>query len=177
MASRSPTRTIAAIFEKHSTQKSSTSKCAIPNFQKLTDHDHHSYYDATTDIYLESWGESFHLCRFPRGPEKKALAMARHEHHIAAMTGIRPGMKVLDVGCGVGGPAREIAAFGNCHVVGLNNNPYQVKKGMELCEKYKMSNMVEFEVGDFMVSLFSLRVSGGTVAWSNSGGAGRKAST
>ncbi|KAF2867539.1 S-adenosyl-L-methionine-dependent methyltransferase [Massariosphaeria phaeospora] len=108
------------------------------------------YYDATTDIYLESWGQSFHMCRFPRGPEQKAMAIARHEHYIANMTGLRPGMKVLDVGCGVGGPAKELAVFANCHVTGLNNNGYQVKKATELARKDGLENMVDFVQGDFM---------------------------
>ena len=30
------------------------------------------------------------------------------------------------MGCGVGGPAREIARFSEAHVTGLNNNAYQV---------------------------------------------------
>jgi sterol 24-C-methyltransferase len=112
-----------------------------------------SYYDATTDIYLEAWGESFHFCRFPRGPEPKAAAMARYEHYVAHMMGLRPGMRVLDVGCGVGGPAKEIAAFSNCSVVGLNNNGYQVRKAEELAKKDGMEKTVEFVKGDFMVRL------------------------
>jgi cyclopropane fatty-acyl-phospholipid synthase-like methyltransferase len=36
------------------------------------------------------------------------------------------GQKILDVGCGVGGPAREVARFSGAHVTGLNNNAYQV---------------------------------------------------
>jgi sterol 24-C-methyltransferase len=39
--------------------------------------------------------------------------------------GIQPGDVVLDVGCGVGGPAREIAHYVDCNVVGINNNDYQ----------------------------------------------------
>ena len=39
-------------------------------------------------------------------------------------------MKVLDVGCGVGGPAREIATFSGCHVTGLNNNAYQASMAL-----------------------------------------------
>jgi hypothetical protein len=39
--------------------------------------------------------------------------------------GVQAGDVVLDVGCGVGGPAREISAFTDCNVVGLNNNDYQ----------------------------------------------------
>jgi cyclopropane fatty-acyl-phospholipid synthase-like methyltransferase len=44
---------------------------------------------------------------------------------MANKLGIKPGEVVLDVGCGVGGPAREIAIFTDCNVVGLNNNDYQ----------------------------------------------------
>ena len=44
---------------------------------------------------------------------------------MAMKLGIQPGDVVLDVGCGVGGPAREIAVYTDCNVVGLNNNDYQ----------------------------------------------------
>jgi len=44
---------------------------------------------------------------------------------MAMKLGIQPGEVVLDVGCGVGGPAREMAIFTDCNVVGLNNNDYQ----------------------------------------------------
>lgn len=48
-------------------------------------------------------------------------AIARHEHYLASQTGLKPGMRVLDVGCGVGGPAREIARFADVEIVGCNN--------------------------------------------------------
>lgn len=35
-------------------------------------------------------------------------------------------MNVLDVGCGVGGPAREIAKFTGAHITGITINEYQV---------------------------------------------------
>ena len=43
--------------------------------------------------------------------------------------------QVLDVGCGVGGPLREIALFSGSQVTGLNNNDYQIKKGTEYNRK------------------------------------------
>lgn len=39
---------------------------------------------------------------------------------------VRPGSKVLDCGCGVGGPMRNIAVFGDCEVQGITINQYQV---------------------------------------------------
>lgn len=38
---------------------------------------------------------------------------------------VRPGSKVLDVGCGVGGPMRNISVFGDCEVQGITINQYQ----------------------------------------------------
>lgn len=66
------------------------------------------------------------------------------------MMSLRPGMRVLDVGCGIGGPAREIARFADCNVVGITISPYQVKHA----EKYTAEDgfpdgQLEFVEGDF----------------------------
>lgn len=61
-------------------------------------------------------------------------------------------MTVLDVGCGVGGPAREIAKFTGCNVVGLNNNDYQIERATQYAVKEGLSDQLKFVKGDFMVS-------------------------
>lgn len=60
-------------------------------------------------------------------------------------------MKVLDVGCGVGGPAREIAKFTGCHVTGLNNNDYQIDRAAYYAAKEGLADQLDFVKGDFMV--------------------------
>lgn len=67
------------------------------------------------------------------------------------MLNLEPGMKVLDVGSGVGGPAREIAAFADCHVLGLNNNTYQIERARKHIRDAGLESKVEFVKGDFMV--------------------------
>ena len=69
--------------------------------------------------------------------------------------GIKEGMKVLDVGCGVGGPAREIAKFTGAHITGLNNNDYQIDRATHYAAKEGLSNQLTYVKGDFMVSTFS----------------------
>ncbi|CAM9021869.1 unnamed protein product [Wickerhamomyces anomalus] len=64
--------------------------------------------------------------------------------------GIKEGWKVLDVGCGVGGPAREIARFTGAHITGLNNNDYQIEKANYYARKFKLDNQLNFVKGDFM---------------------------
>lgn len=65
--------------------------------------------------------------------------------------GLKEGMKVLDVGCGVGGPAREIAKFTDCNIVGLNNNDYQIERATRYAAKEGLSDKLSFTKGDFMV--------------------------
>ncbi len=60
-------------------------------------------------------------------------------------------MKVLDVGCGVGGPAREIAKFTGAHVTGLNNNDYQIERATHYAAKEGLSHQLAYVKGDFMV--------------------------
>ena len=63
-------------------------------------------------------------------------------------------MKVLDVGCGVGGPAREIAKFTGAHITGLNNNDYQIERATHYAHKEELSNQLKYVKGDFMQMSF-----------------------
>ncbi|KAK5002728.1 Delta(24)-sterol C-methyltransferase, partial [Elasticomyces elasticus] len=107
------------------------------------------YYNLATDLYEYGWGQSFHFCRFAYG-EPFMQAIARHEHYLAHVMGLRDNMKVLDVGCGVGGPAREIVKFSGVNVVGLNNNDYQIERATRYAEKEGLSHKLSFTKGDFM---------------------------
>lgn len=59
-------------------------------------------------------------------------------------------MKVLDVSCGIGGPMREIARYSGAHVVGLNNNAYQVARAEEANRKEGLAALCTLLHGDFM---------------------------
>ncbi|KAJ0323533.1 hypothetical protein COL922a_013715 [Colletotrichum nupharicola] len=106
-------------------------------------------YNLATDLYEYAWGASFHFCRFAYG-EAFSRAIARHEHYLAHNVGLKGGMKVLDVGCGVGGPAREMVKFTGCHVTGLNINQYQVQRATNCAAKEGLSHKLDFVQGDFM---------------------------
>ena len=67
------------------------------------------------------------------------------------MMNIQKDMKVLDVGCGVGGPAREIAKFTGAYITGLNLNDYQIERAQNYTLKQKMADQVRFVQGNFMV--------------------------
>lgn len=63
---------------------------------------------------------------------------------------LKPGMRVLDVGCGVGGPAREIARFSDVNIIGLNNNEFQIGRARKYTKDAGLENQVQFTKGDFM---------------------------
>lgn len=77
-------------------------------------------------------------------------AIARHEHYLASMMNLRPGMRVLDIGCGIGGPAREIARFADVEIVGINNNEFQVGRARQKTARAGLSDQVSFVKGNFM---------------------------
>ena len=66
------------------------------------------HHTLASDLYELGWGESFHFCPFEKG-ESFAAGMRRHERYISDRLGLKPGLKILDAGCGVAGPMREIA--------------------------------------------------------------------
>ncbi|KAJ6481749.1 delta-sterol C-methyltransferase [Mycena sanguinolenta] len=106
------------------------------------------FYDAVTQLYEYSWGDSFHFCRFFKG-ESFAAAQARHEHYLASQIGLRPGMRVLDVGCGVGGPARTIARFADVQITGISINEFQVQRARKYTQAAGLDNQITFVQGDF----------------------------
>ncbi|KAI9472299.1 MAG: S-adenosyl-L-methionine-dependent methyltransferase [Benjaminiella poitrasii] len=108
-----------------------------------------AYYNLATDFYEYGWGKSFHFCRFYPGEEFNS-AMKRHEYYLANRLGVEPGMKVLDAGCGVGGPARAIAHLTGANIIGLNNNAYQVEKARQYAIQEDLGDKLEFVKGDFM---------------------------
>ncbi|KAJ5257145.1 ERGosterol biosynthesis methyltransferase [Penicillium angulare] len=126
-------------------ETSDTREARRKEYATLTRH----YYNLATDLYEYGWAQSFHFCRFSKGEAFKQ-ALARHEHYLALKMGIQEGQHVLDVGCGVGGPAREIAKFIGCNVLGLNNNDYQIERATKYAQSEGLADRVGFTKGDFM---------------------------
>ena len=54
------------------------------------------------------------------------------------------------MGCGVGGPARNISRLAECHVTGINNNDYQIGRGNKINQRQGLAHRVSFVKGDFM---------------------------
>ena len=73
-----------------------------------------------------------------------ALATAE----LAASAGLDPSTQVLDLGCGIGGPARYLAATFGCKVTGVDLSPSFIDAATYLTERCGLSDRVSFQVGD-----------------------------
>lgn len=69
---------------------------------------------------------------------------------IAGLTQISSDMAVVDVGCGVGGPARYLASTFGCHVQGIDLTPSFVEAANFLTGLVGLSDKVSFENGSAM---------------------------
>jgi sterol 24-C-methyltransferase len=107
------------------------------------------YYNLVTDFYEYGWGQSFHFAPRFKGESFEA-SIARHEYWLAAQLRLKPGMKVLDIGCGIGGPMRAIARFSGATIIGVNNNEYQIKRGTKQNEDARLADRCSFLKADFM---------------------------
>ena len=98
---------------------------------------------------MSGWSNHFHYTPF--APQDTiTTAMHFYEHRFALVMGLRPGMKVLDLGCGVGAPAREIAKFIGCQIVGISINQRQLDLAVEMTAQDGLSHLCTFVKGDFL---------------------------
>jgi tocopherol O-methyltransferase len=95
------------------------------------------YYDTTLDLYEQLWGEHVHHGYWDPGERPdadgadRATATDRLVHELVAYAGIPAGVRVLDVGCGIGGPALYLAGALGCTVEGITLSAAQAARATE----------------------------------------------
>uniref|UniRef100_A0A7S0YYQ9 SAM-dependent methyltransferase Erg6/SMT-type domain-containing protein n=2 Tax=Hemiselmis tepida TaxID=464990 RepID=A0A7S0YYQ9_9CRYP len=114
-------------------------------YSQLVNH----YYELATLFYEVGWCPSFHFAYRMLG-ESFSESIRRHEYYLAGFLGLKPGSKVLDVGCGIGGPYRNIARFTKWDITGVTLNEYQVSRANTLCKQQGLDKTCRSIQGDFM---------------------------
>ena len=112
-------------------------------YQSLVNH----YYDLVTDFYEFGWGQSWHFAPRHRGESFQA-SLLRHQHFLADKLSLRPGMQVLDLGCGVGGAMRNLTRYSGASFVGINISAYQIERAKVHTRDVRPS--CRFIHGDYM---------------------------
>jgi SAM-dependent methyltransferase len=67
---------------------------------------------------------------------------------LAGAAGLKAGDHVLDLGCGIGGPARYLASMFGCTVTGVDLSPSFVDAATYLTARRGLDDRVTFKVGD-----------------------------
>ena len=108
------------------------------------------FYDGPADtIYKTTWGENLHLA-VPRGDGESGRDAAEHTTELmAAQSGLNADARVLDLGCGYGGPARFLASRFGCRVSGLNLSRVEIEEAQRLTRETQHAKLVNFDEGDF----------------------------
>ena len=105
------------------------------------------YYDLVTDFYEFGWGRSFHFAPRQRGESFK-LRCSGTSIFLADQLSLKPGMQILDVGCGIGGPMGNPCPLFRASFVGINNNAYQIERAKE--HTRDVQSLCRFIRGDYM---------------------------
>ncbi len=107
------------------------------------------YFERITPTYREKWSESFHFAIFS-GSEPLEEAIVNTERRLADEAGFRPGMKILDVGCGVGGPALNLAEYSGANVTGVNIVESQLEIARQRAAERGLAERTRFLLCDAM---------------------------
>ena len=67
---------------------------------------------------------------------------------LARLAGVNQHTRVLDAGCGLGGPARYLAATYNCTVLGVDLSPDFIDAAKYLSKRSGLIDRTDFRVGD-----------------------------
>lgn len=110
-----------------------------------------AHYDLGNDFYGHWLDPSmtYSAALFVRGDESLIDAQQRKYRRLAARLNIRPGDRVLEIGCGWGGFAEVAAVEFGCEVVGLTLSREQAEFAHERIARAGLSEKVEIRIEDY----------------------------
>src|SRR5260370_37363434 len=78
-----------------------------------------------------------------------AQSLTNMSRALADRASLRPGMRVLDAGCGVGGPALWLAETYGVEVLGVTLSEVQLARARKYAARRKLEHLVRSEIADF----------------------------
>ncbi|GAA3695868.1 cyclopropane-fatty-acyl-phospholipid synthase family protein [Sphingomonas cynarae] len=109
---------------------------------------HYDLSDRLYDLFLDA--DRQYSCAYFTDPGNTLEhAQADKKAHIAAKLLLRPGMRVLDIGCGWGGLALYLHAKTGAEVLGVTLSEEQLKVARRRAEEAGVADKVRFELIDY----------------------------
>jgi cyclopropane-fatty-acyl-phospholipid synthase len=101
------------------------------------------------DLFLDA--DKQYSCAYFSDPgDSLEEAQRNKKRHIAAKLKLdRPGLRVLDIGCGWGGLGLDLARQANARVLGITLSQAQVAAARARADKAKLSESCSFELADY----------------------------
>jgi cyclopropane-fatty-acyl-phospholipid synthase len=109
---------------------------------------HYDLKDELFELFLDE-DKQYSCAYFPTGKETLEQAQSAKRRHIIRKLNLSDGQSVLDIGCGWGGLALEIAATANVSVTGVTLSDNQARIAGERAARAGMADRVKFIVRDY----------------------------
>ena len=101
------------------------------------------------DIFLDTKHRLYSCAYWKENTKTLEEAQQNKIDHIVKKLDIQEGQKILEVGCGWGGMAFEIAKQKKCEVTGISLSKNQIKYCQEKAKELGLDNQVKFELVDY----------------------------
>jgi cyclopropane-fatty-acyl-phospholipid synthase len=109
---------------------------------------HYDLDDRLYDLFLDA--DRQYSCAYFTDPGNSlAQAQADKKAHIAAKLHLKPGQRVLDIGCGWGGMALYLNRVADVDVLGVTLSEEQLKVARRRAEEAGVADRVRFELTDY----------------------------
>ena len=101
------------------------------------------------DIFLDEKHRQYSCAYFKNTDDTLEQAQQNKLDHIIKKLHIKEGQKILDIGCGWGGMAFEIARQKKCEVLGISLSNNQINYCNQKAKELNLDNQVRFELIDY----------------------------
>ena len=101
------------------------------------------------DIFLDTKHRQYSCAYWKEGTKTLEEAQQNKIDHIIKKLNIKSGQKILEVGCGWGGMAFEIARQKGCEVKGISLSKNQINYCKKKAKELNLDNQVSFELADY----------------------------
>ena len=121
----------------------------LPGKSKKNVKHHYDRGEGLYDLFLDRKHRQYSCAYFLKENESLEDAQQNKINHIIKKLNLRPGQKVLDIGCGWGGMAFEIAKQSECEVLGISLSENQINYCKKKSKELRMDNQVNFQLIDY----------------------------
>ncbi len=121
----------------------------FPGRSKMNVKHHYDIGEDLYDLFLDKKHRQYSCAYFAKEDDSLEEAQQNKINHIIKKLNLKSSQRVLDIGCGWGGMAFEIARQSQCEVVGISLSENQINYCKKKAKELNLDNQVHFELCDY----------------------------